>query len=208
MNNIFLNKNNFLYNKNNSITHELCKEIIENFENDYNYNKHLFINYKNEIVFEIPNNILNYPFYYKLKKFLIKEINKNIDLYKNKMNSCLYFNNSSNYNVPFNVLNTKVINIESTFFIKKKIFIENDNALEYLNKINSAVRVRNDNIIILSFVWFLNDVSCELVFWNEYKFKSSVGTLFIYPVSWCFPYEQIIETNQDQYIITGNIYKN
>jgi hypothetical protein len=205
----FFDKESFLYNKKISITTELCKEIIEEFENDFLINKYLFIYNINEVILEMPNDNFNFPFYSKLKAILIDELKKNIDIYKNKINSVLYFNKNNNYDLPFTVLNTKSINFSTSILIKKIIYNEDNNcSIEFLNKFNSNIRIKDNNVILLSYVWFLNDCDCELIFWNKYKFKPAIGTIFIFPISWCFPYEEIAKINNEKYIITGYIYKN
>lgn len=205
MENIFFNKNNLLYHKKNSITEELCKDIIEEFEKDLIINKYLLISNNNETIIDIPNDKSKYPFYYKLKKYLSKEINNHIEIYKNKMNSVLYISKENNYNMNFNVLNTKPINSDLKINIKKTIHTEqNEKTIKVINKINQ--NIQDSNIKILSFIWFLNDFDCEINFWNDYIFKPSIGTLFIFPVSWCFPYEEISILNKEQYTISGYIY--
>ena len=87
----------------------------------------------------------------------------------------------------------------TTLIIKKrKLTIENDT--QFINTKNVLYNEK-----LFSFVWFLNDCQCEIIFWNEYIVKSSIGKLFIFPISWCFPYEEIGIINTEQYIITGFI---
>ena len=175
----------FIYEKNNSIPYDLCNDIIEIYENsDYKE-----VNKK--------HNIHSDSHFTKLRCLLIEELIKNMNEYIktiNKMSKCTLLKTD---NIKFNML---------SFFIKN-IKITEEVSNQEAVPIKLSNRVKNNQIKKLMFVWFLNDYDGEIIFWNEYTINPKCGKLLIFPVSWCFSYEEIIKLEQDKYIIYGYIYE-
>jgi hypothetical protein len=57
------------------------------------------------------------------------------------------------------------------------------------------------------YIWFLNDYDGEIIFWNEYRIIPKCGKFIMFPISWCFPYQEIIHSDANKYIVYGYIYK-
>lgn len=55
-------------------------------------------------------------------------------------------------------------------------------------------------------MWFLTDCKGIISFWNEYNIVPKAGKLIIFPVSWCFPYKELINLEADKYVIYGYVY--
>jgi hypothetical protein len=169
-------KETFIYEKNNSITEELCTEIIEMFDNNNNININTNIDFL------------------KIKIVLFKELKLNILKYNKKINKI----------ESFNLLNLS------------NLFINNDNIEFYIDKNNNNNNNNNNNIFnrltnkkfkILFFMWFLNEYDGEICFFNDYKIKPKIGKFIMFPVSWCYNYKEIINIQNNKYMIYGYICK-
>lgn len=166
-------KETFIYEKNNSITDELCKDIIEIFENDISNNNRYTMDYNDE--------------YKKIKRYLTEELKKYIHNYEKKINGMKDY---------------KIIDIKNHNFV---FYIENNNKPnDIINYINRTT-VKN-NVRLLMYIWFLSDYDGEIIFWNEYKIIPKAGKFIMFPVSWCFPYQELIQLQTKKYIIYGYIY--
>jgi len=63
---------------------------------------------------------------------------------------------------------------------------------------------------ILTYIWFLNDVSegGEIEFGNkDLIVKPEVGKLIIFPSTWTYSYKQNYPLSNDKYLIIGGFYK-
>ena len=167
-----LNKQTFIYDNPKSISDEICKSIIEIYEE--------------ESIESINYNMSITPKYRTIQKYLTGELYQNIIKYTKRINILQ----------KYKLFDVKNLNINFIFYIQKNSSKE----------INIIDRYSDKNIKLLMFIWFLNDYDGELVFFNEYKIKPKVGKLVIFPVSWCFPYKELIHMESKKYIIYGFIY--
>jgi hypothetical protein len=172
-------KETFIYEKKNSITHELCKDIIEIFETDR------IINDCNCYNIDCNTN------YNKIKSYLTKELGKNLNNYNKKIDKI------KNYNM----IEKKIKNCDK----KIAFYIEKNKSTYNFNYIN-RVSIGSTDIKLLMYIWVLNDYDGEIIFWNEYKIIPKAGSFIMFPISWCFPYEELIDLQNDKYIIYGYIY--
>jgi hypothetical protein len=174
MQNFLYKKETFIYEKKDSITTELCKDIIELFEkenvnNDYYYN----IDCK--------------PNFHKIKNHLTQQLTKNLTEYERNINKI------KNYTILKSCCRNFV------FYIEKN---KPKNIFNYTNR-NT---IGSTSIKMLMYIWFLNDYDGEISFWNEYKIIPKAGKFLLFPLSWCFPYQELINLQDDKYIIYGYIY--
>lgn len=181
----------FLYQKQTSLTKELCEDIIENFEQDYENKKYMFILNKLDTEYE-----LSYLSNNKIKTHLINELNNNIAEYQAATNLKIL---NDNYN------NNKYQ--KYTMIIKKNISDDNQtNTPKDIIKFKSRLVSLTNKINTIGFIWFLNTSDDdELIFWDNYKIKPTAGTLLLFPISWCFPYKEIIANNSQKIIIYGYV---
>jgi hypothetical protein len=191
-------KDKLIYEKKNSITDELCNDIINIFDNNYNLTA-------NSNCYNITYN----PNYSKIKDFLKKELDKNLRDYDKKCIISLHIKHyqfvghckSSNIQKceiqMYEIL--KKCNKEFVFYIEKNKSKDNFN---YTNRVS----IGSTNIKILIFMWFLNDCDSEIIFWDEYKIIPKAGNFIMFPISWCFPYQELVNLQNDKYIIYGYIY--
>jgi hypothetical protein len=208
MENIFLNKELLIYQKTNSITSELCENIINIYNSTFNeindtngISNILFM--ENYIKEENQNNltikeqsIMKKNIYYKrINNCLIRELTKNIKI---------YFKSFNNNNLIPNKEFIEINNIEENFTIKKIFISSIDNKLEFENK---TLHTSINGMKLFIFIWFLNDYDGEIIFWNNYKVNNKKGTLLIYPLSWCFNCNEYIKLNETKYFVYGYLYK-
>lgn len=178
-------KEDFIFTQYNSITDELCIDILNIFENNIIKNDLFAVN-KNSCYEIIGKD------YGKIKSFLINELINNVQKYLFKINS---INNILNYN------STDPIE----FFIKNERYSEKD---EDNCQIIKRINWKEKGYKLLNFIWFLNDFDGEILFWKKHIIKPKRGLLIIFPSSWCFPYEKIITKNHNSNIIYGYLYRN
>lgn len=155
---------------------------------------------------------------YSISKELCNDIidNYNENTFFDNSNHIHILNDSKITNFLLELLKTKI----KKYFLK----INNNNVLKYIkfhnisfiidfnnanNNLNNSLSITKSFDLhcynIIKFVWFLNDYDGEIVFWNKYAIKPHIGKLLIFPVSWCFPYEEIIKCNSNKYILYGYI---
>lgn len=171
---------NFLYKKETFIYQKeqsIPDELCNDIIEIYNYNA---------VTISGKYNINENMNYLKIKEFLIKELNENLVKYYKQINTLkngnlLYF---TQHKIDFYIENNKTIS-------------------ENTKKIN---RFSENKLKLLMCIWFLNEYDGEISFWNEYKIQPKAGKLVIFPVSWCFPYQELIHLQANKYIIYGYVY--
>ena len=164
MQNLLYKKETFIYQKYNSITNELCDDIIEIYNNSSD---------KSLIQYTIA--------FSKIKKYLINILQKYLFDYKKQMNKLKIFN----------------FNFDQCNFI-----IEDSRSH---NNIHYMYKMSKNNSYHFIYIWFLNDYDGEIIFFNDYKIKPKGGLFLLFPISWCFPYQELIKLNENRYIIYGYI---
>jgi hypothetical protein len=174
------------YNKQ-SITKELSEEIIENFINGkYEVNKI-------GASFQILETDKDWE---RIYSYLSLELKRNLKLYADNIN--IPFTKISQSFIP---LNLKSLNI-SKFTITNVTYTKDDTFVN--KKINIDKKEYSDNYF--KFIWFLNDYNGEFLFWNDFTIKPNNGGFLLFPVSWCFPYSQIVKSDETQFIIQGYVH--
>ena len=184
--------NNYIYTYKYSISKEICKDIINLFENDTeNHYKGvtyggLNIDVKNTIDYQISS---NNPKWTKISKLLINEINKHCKIYLNT--------------IPFHTMSEKEFEIKN-FQLQK--YIKNEG--KYIYHDDEHI-INNNNKRVLTFIWYLNDVleGGETELLKCFHIKPESGKLLIFPSCWTFPHCGSIPISNDKYILTGWIYK-
>jgi hypothetical protein len=122
---------------------------------------------------------------------LIKTINIEVE------NALNYFKKIDN-NIPDDYL---LFNVYQIVKLEKKMGYKS-----YLHDF----KVLEGNIYsFFEFILFLNDVEegGEVEIMGKTKIKPEKGKLLIFPSGWCFPYCNKMPISDDQYIITGKIFK-
>ena len=189
------NRELFIYETNNSLTNEICEEIIMNFTNDA-YNDNLYSNFL--------DNKWN-----RIIKSLKKQLLTHFNIYLASFNKPFICNDSMNYNMEFRAISIDLNQtLEKFVFVIKKVSSEQltDTNSEQLTDTKFVRQSKIDKSIkLFQYIWFLNDYDGEMVFWREHSIKPKAGKLVIFPTSWCFPYEDFTKKSDKKYYIKGQI---
>lgn len=204
--------NNYIYTNKNSLSPEICKLIINNFENEkYKYegitsgglNKEV----KDTTDFNIPQNNDNdfkYKDWPKIYKLLEKELSRNLKIYVSKLDNYINENHQlENSNKLYKCFNTSFLT-NNGFMIQK--YKKNNG--RYIYHDDFQVNWEQKKFRVITFLWYLNSVEDggETEFWCNYDIKPEAGKLLLFPSSWAFPHRGKIPISSEKYIITGWMY--
>lgn len=188
MSNIYeIKKEDFIY-ENKSLTDELCDDVVDLYE------KTSF-----ESIYTESLNISIDSNYAKILNTLLRELNTEFRNYQTQFKNHFLINSNKNNNNNYTLINIKTP-LTPTFFLKKTTY-NNETDI----KIEKKIQTMQSKIKVFIFIWLLNDYDGELTFWNNYKINFKKGSIIIFPVSWCFPYKEIVKLNSNKYIIFGYI---
>jgi hypothetical protein len=180
MDNTVFNIESFIYKNNNSISEELCEEIINKLE---------AITKERRYGCEIDTTI----YWNKINKFLSLELRNNLMKYNDMFSERILISN--------NMINFRMFNIDSSL-CKNKFKIEKNNDL-----IEQYDKICNDGMSynFLLYFWFLNDSESEYIICDSVKIKHTAGKLLLIPLSWIFPLKEniLLSSINNKYIISG-----
>jgi predicted 2-oxoglutarate/Fe(II)-dependent dioxygenase YbiX len=73
---------------------------------------------------------------------------------------------------------------------------------------NDGKNFKNEKYRVLTFLWYLNDVSegGETEFFGDMKIMPEAGKLILFPANWTFPHCAKTPISSDKYIITGWLF--
>ncbi len=196
--------NEYIYQNKNSLSQELCDDIINRFDNEDN--KYDGVTYsginkntKDTNDFIIPdNNEWN-----EINNILSDELYKNLKLYINYLNDKDNFKEDKNYGNIYKVLSNEV-HLVNNFMIQKY----KRNIGKYIYHEDGSIE--NKQYRIITYLWYLNDIDegGETEFFGgSFKVKPEIGKIIFFPAFWCFPHRGNIPISNDKYIITGWLYK-
>jgi hypothetical protein len=205
----------YIYSNENSISKQLCNDIILLYENysSYHYKGLTSGGYqprvKDTIDFIIPTDNDMSKDWYKINNFLNKELHKNIKQYIVYINSLV--NSTDNYNIKYDFIKSlNFVNNTAKFFQYDSLMIQKylKNKGKYIFHDDSLIDFDKSRFRIFTFIWYLNDVIVggETKFLNDYTIKPEAGKLVLFPACWTFPHTGKMPISNDKYIITGWIY--
>ena len=194
----------YIYTNKISLSPEVCRDIIELFENEERKydgitQGGLQKNIKDTKDFVIPE---NEPKWYKYHKFLSNELRRNLELYLNKLNENLSFQNvnQNTTNIYKHFENSK---FSHTGFMAQR-YIMNEGRYVYHH--DFSVDIKNKKNRVITYLWYLNDVEegGETDFPDlNLMIKPETGKLVLFPASWDFPHSGKIPISSNKYIVTG-----
>jgi hypothetical protein len=177
----FIKKENHILTIDNSITKELCKDIIDKFNSEINNN-----NINISTIGDNKEMLIDETFG-KIQKYLIRELNENIFKYRSIFETVDYKLKLEPASTTTPIIIKKLRQLEDEIEIQQKLELNNIEIKKFL------------------FIWFLNDCDGELVFWNDYKIRHKLGRFVLMPISWCFNYYENLNKMDTEYKICGII---
>lgn len=213
--------NDFIYIEENSLSHELCNEIIGLYEKSkikFHGNTHSGVdkNVKNTTdinIFDILNEDIDLfkdmcsdeKFIWKeISNCLKKELSNNIKLYFDRINSNDDYNLNSD--IKYLVLEGCCDELYYDSFLIQR-YIKGHG--KYVYHDDSSIEPESNKYRILTYIWYLNDVELggETEFYGgEIKINPQVGKLLLFPATWTFPHKGCVPFSDNKYIITGWVY--
>lgn len=180
-----------IYENENSLSHELCRDIIELFENDKDNGKYQGVTGSglNKNVKDTTDLVItNFPSWDNVTLCLKKELQKNIVEYIKRLN---------------NKINNPVIHDQHLATSAMQMQKYNKNEGKYIYH-NDAL-IEKERTRVITFIWYLNDVTDggETEIWKYLKIKPTTGKLLLFPSCWTFPHRGNMPISSDKYIITG-----
>lgn len=202
------NLENYFYINQNSLSPEICNDIINYFEIEEtgkyegNTGGGLRKDIKDTLDFQIPaKNENSKPHWNKIRNLLEKELNNNVKKYIKNINETLSINeeNSNNKYKVFNeFVSFETLQIQRYTKLKGRYIYHQDFSAEWKEK----------KYRVITFLWYLNTVAegGETEFWATHRIKPEVGKLLFFPATWTYPHRGMMPISNDKYIITGWIY--
>ena len=202
------NLENYFYINKNSLSIELCKEIINLFEMEQ-FDKYegvvaggLNKNVKDTIDFLIPTkNANNKPHWIKIRTLLDKELTNNVKEYIKDINNSLTIeeqNSQYKYQLFTNAVSFETMQMQRYTKNKGRYIYHEDFSCDWAKK----------KYRVLTFLWYINDVEegGETEFWASHRIKPEAGKLLLFPATWTYPHRGMMPISNDKYIVTGWIY--
>lgn len=193
----------FIYEKEDSLSKELCETVINYFENNSKLQNEgrlgsksgeTYINAKIKKTIDITidnKNLTKESEFFPIMKILESEIENCLKQYST-------------------VISSKNIDLSDKKICYKNIiihkYISNEGVFEYHN--DFSVDIDYNKYRLLNFLWYLNnvDIGGETEFFNNYSIKPKQGKLVIFPSEWFFFHKGNTPISNNKYVISGWIY--
>ena len=182
----------------NSLGETMCNRMISIFEeSNLKYEGMTMggVDKKIKNTIDLHSNLLKDNNEWKcIENIIRKELNTKIEMYYYDINQgdC----QNPRY-IPYSHIE------DSGFQIQR--YIANDGFYIYHNDFS----IKNNNLFrILTYIWYLNDVSegGKTYFHDEIIVKPETGKLVIFPALWTYPHKGEVPISNNKYIMTGWIY--
>ena len=192
--------NGLLYVNKNSLSKELCEEMISYFESDTHTYPGVTASGLNHDIKDTTDLVISHladrsPWDI-INKTLAAELKYNIKVYIDGLaEKC-----DTEYDM-FDACELFIPTIQMQKYNKNvgKYVYHNDYSCDFATK-----HVRQ-----ITFLWYINDVEegGETEFWKNQKVKPEAGKLVLFPAHWTFPHKANKPVSDNKYIITGWIYE-
>ena len=202
-----MENNKYIYTNINSLSRELCEDIINLFEIEEGRYAGVTFN-------GVDKNIKDTTDYYikpedkkwsKIHSFLNKELNNNLKSYLDKLNENNCINNSGQLTerIDYKYFNSEKFYFHS-FMIQK--YNKNEGRYIYHNDFMIDHSIKSNRVI--TYLWYLNDVTegGQTVIEDNIKITPTAGKLLLFPACWTYPHCGKIPISDNKYILTGWIY--
>ena len=196
-----------IYTNDNSLSSELCDEIIDLFEKQ-EYGKYEGLtrggvqkNIKDTVDFVIPQDEI----WKNIEKCLARELQDNLKIYADILNAKYNdVNADQQSDATF-----KLLHYEDIIFREKIIKKYTANVGRYVYHNDFSIDYEKKEFRKITFLWYLNDVieGGETDFFaGDIKIRPKKGTLIFFPSSWTYPHSGKMPMSSNKYIITGWLY--
>lgn len=191
---MYLDEDEYIYIKNNSLPNYICEYLINLFDTDAMNMVYPGL-VRNGVVSDTKKtlDLKLLPSINKYDDYLFQELTSNINNYfQDKI-----------YKYKTNII--PIINANDTGYHIQK-YIANTGFYGYHN---DSAHIQNTSPIqtrVLTFIWYLNTVNegGETEFLNgRFKIKPETGKLLIFPATWTYMHQGIMPISSDKYIVTG-----
>jgi len=201
-----MEKNNYIYINEQSISKELCIDIIQLFELEENKNHGRTLSGIDKKIKDTVDYVINSndKKWYKYHQFLYKELTRNIKNYLDSLNKNNRINNCNQLSSSkYEYFEGQNLDIE-IFMIQR--YIKNTGRYIYHN--DFMVDSKNNKHRVITYLWYLNDVEegGETVLEDNIFIKPTTGKLLLFPACWTYPHCGKIPVSNNKYIITGWVY--
>lgn len=187
----------YIYSNNNSISKELCADIIDMFEKEDGKYEGITFSGLNKKVKDTTDFIIPKVSekWNKISSFLTDELTRNLSIYLKQLNN--------NINTDLSIFKDTELNIQH-FQIQRYT----KNVGKYIYHDDSFIDVKENKYRIITFLWYLNTVNegGETEFNGNILVKPEVGKLILFPATWTFPHCGKMPISNNKYILTGWVY--
>lgn len=172
----------------NSLSHRVCDNLINRFENDINISKGRTIGGYNkakktvDLTFNSTINTYLLEYYNVINNTLVQYISE--------------YKKITNNNLPINLTS------DSHMIMR---YLKNEGIYTYHHDFYAAQYKVNGYCRILTYIFYLNtiDIGGETEFIDGTKIKPEKGKLLIFPATWTFVHKGNIPESSNKYILTG-----
>jgi len=187
----------YIYINRNSLSSDICKDIIEIYEKTQNKHRATTIGGLNEDVlraFQCPIQNITDDEWPTIHSFLLRELTNNLKTYAKVLDSKIGDGNIYRH--------MKDDLIYSKFHINK---YESNNGGKYDYHIDRYLNKEMNDERHITFIWYLNDVTegGETEIKGNIKIKPEVGKLLLFPPTWTYPHCSRPTISNDKYAIVG-----
>ena len=187
----------YIYINRNSLSSDICKDIIEIYEKTQNKHRATTIGGLNEDVlraFQCPIQNITDDEWPTIHSFLLQELTNNLKTYAKVLDSQIGDGNIYRH--------MKDNLIYSEFHINK---YESNNGGKYDYHIDRYLNKGMNEERHITFIWYLNDVieGGETEIKGNIKIKPETGKLLLFPSTWTYPHCSRPTISNDKYAIVG-----
>lgn len=195
----FIVEDEYIYVKQNSLSSEICDELIRLFENDLSS-------------FVRPGATLNNN-NTDIKKTFDLKLNANNNIYDNPM----FVELNMNINNYFIIINNRYRHSNNRGIVRLNNAADTGFQIQKYNRGEGYYKYHHDSAHsinktqnrMIAFIWYLNtvDEGGETEFFNgRIKIKPEKGKLLLFPATWTYPHRGNMPISGDKYIVTGWLY--
>ena len=189
----------YIYINRNSLSSDICKDIIEIYEKTQNKHRATTIGGLNEDVlraFQCPIQNITDDEWPTIHSFLLQELTNNLKTYAKVLDSQIGDGNIYRH------MKDDLKLIYNEFHINK---YESNNGGKYDYHIDRYLNKEMNEERHITFIWYLNDVTegGETEIKGNIKIKPETGKLLLFPPTWTYPHCSRPTISNDKYVIVG-----